>query len=140
MKKKVSKPNPLKVFNDNKAAAYKKAGGAMKDFKKSLPKAQKGTPFQEYMKTPGAVASDTVMARKPFGKTYDNSSLNKPVAKNSQNTNKLINAAEKTYGMDVWDRPWSRPNKNKYLTPAEEKEFREKGSLKKGGSTKRKKK
>ena len=42
MKKKVSKPNPLKVFNDNKAAAYKKAGGAMKDFKKSLPKAQKG--------------------------------------------------------------------------------------------------
>jgi hypothetical protein len=30
MKKTVSKPNPLKVFNDNKAAAYKKAGGAIK--------------------------------------------------------------------------------------------------------------
>ena len=41
--KKINKPsNPLKVFNDNRAMAYKKAGGAMKDFKKSLPKAQYG--------------------------------------------------------------------------------------------------
>ena len=40
--KKTNKPNPLKVFNDNKVAAYKKAGGAMKEFKKSLPKAQNG--------------------------------------------------------------------------------------------------
>jgi hypothetical protein len=41
--KKTNKPsNPLKVFNDNRAMAYKKAGGAMKDFKKSLPKAQTG--------------------------------------------------------------------------------------------------
>lgn len=41
--KKTNKPsNPLKVFNDNRAMAYKKAGGAMKDFKKSLPKAQDG--------------------------------------------------------------------------------------------------
>ena len=29
--------NPLKTFNDNKAMAYKKAGGTMKNFKKSLP-------------------------------------------------------------------------------------------------------
>ena len=42
MKKNNNKPNPLKFFNDNRAAAYKKAGGAMKDFKKSLPKAQDG--------------------------------------------------------------------------------------------------
>jgi hypothetical protein len=40
--KKNNKPNPLKFFNDNRAAAYKKAGGAMKNFKKSLPKAQEG--------------------------------------------------------------------------------------------------
>ena len=40
--KKTNKPNPLKVFNDNKVAAYKKAGGAMKEFKKSLKKAQAG--------------------------------------------------------------------------------------------------
>lgn len=40
--KKTSKPNPLKTFNNNNAMAYKKAGGAMKAFKKSLTKAQIG--------------------------------------------------------------------------------------------------
>jgi len=40
--KKTNKSNPLKTFNDNKAMAYKKAGGAMKVFKKSLKKAQDG--------------------------------------------------------------------------------------------------
>ena len=47
MKKKATKPNPLKVFNDNKAMAYKKAGGAMKDFKKSLKRAQEGTEMND---------------------------------------------------------------------------------------------
>ena len=65
--KKTNKPsNPLKFFNDNKAMAYKKAGGAMKDFKKSLPKAQTGMnvgpmeeEYQNYMDTAkkNAVAS-----------------------------------------------------------------------------------
>jgi len=40
--KKTNKPNPLKTFNDNKAMAYKKAGGEMKAFKKSLIKANDG--------------------------------------------------------------------------------------------------
>lgn len=40
--KKTTKPNPLKFFNDNKAMAYKKAGGAMDAFKKSLRKAPDG--------------------------------------------------------------------------------------------------
>jgi hypothetical protein len=38
--KKTNKPNPLKVFNDNKAMAYKKAGGEMAAYKKSLKKFQ----------------------------------------------------------------------------------------------------
>lgn len=38
--KNINKPHPLKVFNDNKAMAYKKAGGEMAKFRKSLP--QKG--------------------------------------------------------------------------------------------------
>ena len=42
MKKNNNKPNPLKFFNDNNAKARMKAGGAMKEFKKSLPKAQDG--------------------------------------------------------------------------------------------------
>ena len=44
MKKKTTS-SPLKTFNDNKAKAYMKAGGAMKAFKKSLPKAQLGETF-----------------------------------------------------------------------------------------------
>lgn len=56
--KKTNKPNPLKTFNDNKAMAYKKAAGAMKAFKKSLPKAQDGIMFKgselakQYAKAP----------------------------------------------------------------------------------------
>ena len=116
-----------------------KSGGVKKPLKKY--QGNKGgssvkTPFQEYMTTPGAVASDTVMSRKPFTPTtFDRSTLEKPKAKNPQNTKALINAAEKTYGMDVWDRPWTTGTKNKYLTPAEEKEFRRMGPLKKKGGT-----
>lgn len=43
--KKTNKSNPLKTFNDNKAMAYKKVGGAMKAFKKSLTKAQNGIEY-----------------------------------------------------------------------------------------------
>lgn len=38
--KKTNKPNPLKFFNDNKAMAYKKAGGEMAKYKKSLKRFQ----------------------------------------------------------------------------------------------------
>lgn len=38
--KKTNKPNPLKFFNDNKEMAYKKAGGEMATYKKSLKKFQ----------------------------------------------------------------------------------------------------
>lgn len=40
--KKTTSSNPLKTFNDNKALAIKKIGGAQTSFKKSLPKAQVG--------------------------------------------------------------------------------------------------
>lgn len=40
--KKGGKPNPLKFFNDNRAKAVAKAGGAMKAFNKNLKKAQDG--------------------------------------------------------------------------------------------------
>lgn len=42
-----TKVNPLKVFNDNKEKAYKKAGGEMSTYKKSLRKAQTGQEFKE---------------------------------------------------------------------------------------------
>jgi hypothetical protein len=151
MKKKVSKPNPLKAFNDNKAAAYKKAGGAMKSFKKSLPKAQTGkqTPFQQYMKIPGAVASDTVVKSKyyPTQDVLKQEILNAknegnkryidkaafPPAKNPKNQKALDIARDKTYGemrYGIQD-----PN----IDESVEQYMRRMGPLKKGGSIKRKK-
>ncbi len=50
--KKTNKPNPLKVFNDNNAKARMKAGGAMKEFKKSLKKAQDGMAFNNVYQGP----------------------------------------------------------------------------------------
>ena len=40
--KKTNNSNPLKTFNDNKAMAYKEAGGEMAAYKKSLIKAKMG--------------------------------------------------------------------------------------------------
>jgi hypothetical protein len=40
--KKNNKPNPLKFFNDNRAKAYKQAGGQMAQYKKALKKAGNG--------------------------------------------------------------------------------------------------
>ena len=40
--KKTNNSNPLKTFNDNKAMAYKKAGGEMAAYKKSLIKGSNG--------------------------------------------------------------------------------------------------
>lgn len=152
--KKTNKPNPLKVFNDNKVAAYKKAGGAMKEFKKSLPKAQTGkpmppkgqrTPFQAYMKdVPGAVASDTIVSRRPIsGNAYYDNQLQKPKPKNPKNQAALERAIEQTYGMDIWDREFAKMRNNKTMTPAEEKELRRMGPsninrYKKGGAIKKK--
>jgi hypothetical protein len=100
--KKTSKPNALKVFNDNKANAIKKASASMSAFKKSLPKAQMGvsTPFQDYMKTPKAVPSDTVMGINPVRQVVSGYSPTLPKAKNSSNQKALENAWEKTYGQD----------------------------------------
>ncbi len=100
--KKTSKPNALKLFNDNKANAIKKANATMSTFKKSLPKAQNGvnTPFQDYMKTPNAVPSDTVMGINPIRQVVSGYSPTMPNAKNPKNQKALENAWEKTYGQD----------------------------------------
>ena len=50
--KKTNKSNPLKTFNDNNAMAYKKAGGAMDAFKKSLIKGQNGMSVDSAYKAP----------------------------------------------------------------------------------------
>jgi hypothetical protein len=131
MKSKTTKPSALKVFNDNKVTANKKADIAMKSFKKSLPKAQPGqsvgTPFQDYMKIPGALASDTI------GKNIDNRSYIPPIPKNPKNKGALESAWKKTYGIDF---------KSDIGTPPAGESLeayrRRMGPMKKGGSTKAK--
>jgi len=54
--KKVVKSNPLKTFNDNKALAVKKMGGAQAAFKKSLTKAQAGRTVNTTGYSPGMQA------------------------------------------------------------------------------------
>jgi len=138
MKKKSVKPNPLKVFNDNNAKAYKKAGGAMKSFKKSLPKYQtegvvKSTPFQEYLKTPGTVPSDTVMKTLYPDSSWD--APKSPVAINPKNQNALNNAFERTYGIN-----WKSESGQPSIGETFEQYKRRMGPMKKGGAVKRKKK
>jgi hypothetical protein len=141
-KKTITKEHPI--------TAFRKANEARDVVVKSSMKKMQigGTPYQEYMKTPGAVASDTIVTRQPLKgvlnskgeQAYSKVNLDKPVSKNPKNKQALINATEKTYGMDVWDRPGYGYTRNKYLTPEQEKEFRRMGPMKKGGAVKSKKK
>ena len=133
MKKTVSKPNPLKVFNDNKAAAYKKAGGAMKDFKKSLKKAQiggiqEGPLSEEDTRAANAfnrkaLQSPSFLARKSFDRSgienHINAGTNFVRQSKDFNTKKVANDYSEQSMNDTWKG-----------TPY----------LKKGGSVKRKKK
>jgi len=65
--KKTNKSNPLKTFNDNKAMAYKKAGGEMSAFKKSLPKAQMGMDMGRRKKNE-PIQPEAKMATLPAGR------------------------------------------------------------------------
>jgi hypothetical protein len=141
--KKTIKSNPLKTFNDNKSLAVKKMGGAQASFKKKLPKAQYGTAFQDYMKIPGAVASDTVVKSsyktpedlKQIRTTGDSPRYyDKPVylpAKNPKNQKSLDNARNKTYGEERFYE--GTPNKDETI----EQYMRRMGPSKQkmGGST-----
>lgn len=65
-----TKVNPLVFFNKNKEQAYKKAGGAMTAFKKSLKKAQDGLPFKNTYEGP-LTESDTKRLDQAFPSTSD---------------------------------------------------------------------
>ena len=69
MKKKTTS-NPLKTFNDNNAKAKMKAGGAIKAFKKSLPKAEDGK-----IVPPGTVMID--------GRIWDGKKYSQPPVKST---------------------------------------------------------
>jgi len=127
-----------------KAVAKKpmmKRGG----IKKPLPKHQskgvvKNTPFQEYMKIPGTVASDTVMQT-----MYPNSGWDtpkSPLAKKPTNQKALEGAFEKTYGQD-WKNESGQPARGetfeqykRRMGPGKKKGGATKTTYKKGGTVK----
>ena len=78
--KKTNTSNPLKFFNDNKSIAYKKAGGEMSAFKKSLIKAQNGL-------TAGPLDENT---SKYLDNRYPGKSNNPVVEKNLKNEHERI--------------------------------------------------
>ena len=158
--KKTSKPNPLKTFNNNNAMAYKKAGGAMKAFKKSLTKAQNGISVNSGMESiakPGKSmyssyntnvdtleaelaqkAIDAQLAQKAIG------SLKKPYMAGSKGTHL------ESYGISPGIPKPMAPNYmeeivKKYgasrggMTPEDIEKLKAAGLYKKGGSVKRKK-
>ena len=150
--KKTSKSNPLKTFNNTNAMAYKKAGGEMKAFKKSLTKAQNGISVNsgmESMAKPGKSmyssyntnvdTLDAELAQKAIG------SLKKPYMPSGSKGTRL-----ESYGISPGIPKSMAPNYmeevvKKYgtsrggMTPEDIEKLKAAGLYKKGGSIKRKK-
>ena len=143
--KKINNSNPLKTFNDNKAMAYKKAGGAMTAYKKSLTKAQMGMDTGRIKKNE-PIQPEAKMATLPAGRVT-------PPIFNSDNSTYVTgtgNLFEKTKVKPGESRISMKPFIN---VPAGETLYKESENdartvtrgtmnprLKKGGPVKRKKK
>jgi hypothetical protein len=135
--KKTTKPNPLKTFNDNKAMAYKKVGGSMKAFKKSLPKGQNGIAVDSGMdstskmpaptgKSPGYVKiKEGVYAKGNPGNDTTSPRPKKPMTPKVNYRDEI----QKKYGTGPGGQ----------LTPEDMMKLKARGILKKGGTVKRKK-
>ena len=104
-------------------------GGVKKPLRKAQTGTTTGTPFQQYMKTPGAVASDTIM--KPIDEVP--TIPRKPVAKNPKNQGALLDAWVKTYGPQWRDERYSMdPNET-----MDQYKRRMNSPYKKGGAVKK---
>lgn len=118
-------------------------GGVKKPLRKAQTGTATGTPFQQYMKTPGAVASDTIVKSSyttpeslKLARTTGDSPryYDKPIypsAKNPKNQKALDKARDKTYGVDRYFE--GTPNKDETI----EQYMRRMGPMKKGGSVKK---
>jgi hypothetical protein len=89
-KKTITKEHPITAFRKANEARDVVVKSSMK--KMQVGGKTTGTPFQGYMKTPGAVASDTTI--------YNDTRSLKPKAKNPKNQKALEGAFDKTYGYD----------------------------------------
>jgi len=125
--KNTNKPNPLKVFNDNKAMAYKKAGGEMAKFRKSLPQKGDGGRWHAPMALP-----ENPMTQSPV-----EGPMNNPANNNIQNVANAASSARKANLQSVPSAGSSNvPNAADKIKVGMQNTPRQK----KGGSVKRKKK
>jgi hypothetical protein len=151
--KKTNKSNPLKTFNDNKVLAYKKAGGAMKEFRKSLLKAQDG------ISMPRPLTQEQA-AQEAFSSSQNNPMYSSPVPFASEDiSTPLIPSRRSIASMAArtsFDKAMSDSVKKQGFNPEQVKEkygtgksssmsegdfnkLKYSGPYKKGGSVKRKK-
>jgi hypothetical protein len=100
-----NKVNPLKYFNDNKAAAVKKAGGQMFDFKKSVKRYQEGSEVGPPSGTApkGPISdNDLMMSMLERGMSpRDMKKVMKAKTKVSVNPNTVIDAAGKVVSSGI---------------------------------------
>lgn len=124
-KKTITKEHPITTFRKANEARDVVVIASMK--KMQTGGKTTGTPFQGYMKTPGAVASDTVAKRDDIN-----------TLKKAPNKPGLDKAFRKTYGDDYV----GRQSPGIYSKSAKEADLydRKMGPMKKGGTVKSKKK
>jgi hypothetical protein len=127
--KKNNKVNPLKYFNDNKAMAYKKAGGAMKDFKKSLKRYQGDVTGSQVSSDARNAAMDSANKINMVNEQYNSGLINsRKLMEDTYNTQNLLRDASERNRL--FDNMQTRNNQAAQATMRQ----------KKGGSVKRKKK
>lgn len=154
--KKTNKPHPLKVFNDNKAMAYKKAGGEMAAYKKSLNKFSNGGPGSGMGRMAADDAAFDAMMNppnKPASSSLSPETARLLAAKASKGQNTLMNTNDtNSQNVDLTNAMLSRmkntaplmskpPGVREGFTPEQMHRFNATPiKNKKGGAVKRKKK
>jgi len=90
--------NPLKTFNDNKAMAYKKAGGAMAAYKKTLKKAQDGVIVKDkWGRPPGSKWYGFNPTTKKYERVYNSPEIEKKASIQTARQKEVIDSPTQTY-------------------------------------------
>jgi hypothetical protein len=93
-----AKSNPLKTFNDNKAMAYKKAGGAMAAYKKTLKKAQDGVIVKDkWGRPPGSKWYGFNPTTKKYERVHNSPEIEKKASIQTARQKEVIDSPTQTY-------------------------------------------
>ncbi len=107
--KKNNKVTPLKYFNDNKAMAYKKAGGAMKDFKKSLKRYQGDVTGSQVSSDVRNAAMDSANKINMANEQYNSGLAARKLMEDTYNTQNLLREASERNRQLIENAPRNNP-------------------------------